>query len=1305
MESRFGSSVSQIQPLHPLMTKKTAHPALENNQSRFRGSLTGTLVRTLLVFTFIPLLLMAGSAYLHARNLLREQAVTQLENLLSNQLLVIDREIKIREGSLEERVAAGDMWEVIETTLQTSPDSPAFQESRSQFVAQIQGNEPFFDHVLLVDNEGSIKVASNPEWENQTIASSKFDIRGTQSLALYGFSPLYDDEFILVTAVEYISSNGSKSGTVLGITEQEGLRQLVQPLNALAPYANTVFILSDKKLIASNPETGEFNLVNSASASQADMIASLEAMMASEQPASIVLDVTTPSGESALAQLQYFPGMRSGVALEIRAQDVYNQINSLAPFTIILVLGALIATGAALALGSRRVIKPIRTLADITRKFADGDWRQRASVKSDDEVGQLASSFNQLADQISEIQQSLEKKVDERARQLRTAAEVAQSITTIPNLDEMLNKTAELLVQQFGYYQASIFMVDRGGKYAEFKAGYGPATKGLSDKKYRLEVGSASIIGWVAAKNQPRITTDVSEDPIHLKNEFLPETRSEASLPISLGNLVLGVLDVQSTSPGEFSADAIVMLQTLASQIAAAIQTGMLIESSHVDFHELERLYRSSHLIAEAKNEAEILRVSGQILRNAPYPIIMFQAKNDMLEVFTSADLTRDGEALYGFPSQIQISADAINDFLPREVSTVLLSDTGIPKPFRDIMNNLDLVGAVFLPIRKREVLTALIMLGTRQRIFTNASIQPYASLADLISISLERADAVEQTEKHLLEVEALASINELTSSAPDIQSFFHALLAKIRQIIGDYNLTVALYDQTSNSISIPFNYENGRVGTITSFPLGEGLTSILIRTRQPLMLVENTEKRAEELGAKIAGKPARSWMGVPMLVQNQPIGALIIQDLNNEGAFDEDDLKFFTTITGQVAGVINNIRLLDESQRKAIQLETAAEIARDISGSLNLDELLSKAVNLIRERFDFYHASIFLLDLPGEFAVIREATGEAGAQMKRAGYKMGVGSKSIVGFVSGRGEQLTVNDTSKDATYYANPLLPDTRSEAAIPLRVGDRILGVLDVQSTKPFAFSEDNLRSLQILADQLAVAVANTELFAETQEHLSQHRLLHHITSTAASGSTLEEALESAVNGLQVTLGGDRVTVLLVDRDKKALQVKASIGYAEDTTSFEVEIGKGITGWVAAHRRPLRVRDVNDDPRYIPLSTNTRSELAIPLVYRSELLGVLNVESEQADAYSDNDEEMLGTLGGSLAAIIANARLLEQIRTQSERERVIYDATSKIRRSTDIQSILMTTASEITRITGARYTKIGLRTGDDQEKKDLS
>jgi sigma-B regulation protein RsbU (phosphoserine phosphatase) len=122
-------------------------------------------------------------------------------------------------------------------------------------------------------------------------------------------------------------------------------------------------------------------------------------------------------------------------------------------------------------------------------------------------------------------------------------------------------------------------------------------------------------------------------------------------------------------------------------------------------------------------------------------------------------------------------------------------------------------------------------------------------------------------------------------------------------------------------------------------------------------------------------------------------------------------------------------------------------------------------------------------------------------------------------------------------------------------------------------------------------------------------------------------------------------------------------------------------------------MRINDVLHDTRYIEGSPNTRSEMAIPLLYRSELLGVLNVESEQVAAYAENDEELLGTLGGSLAAIIANARLLEQIRAQAERERILFEISDKIRRTTDMQTILATTASELTRALGANSAKIKL------------
>jgi GAF domain-containing protein len=625
-----------------------------------------------------------------------------------------------------------------------------------------------------------------------------------------------------------------------------------------------------------------------------------------------------------------------------------------------------------------------------------------------------------------------------------------------------------------------------------------------------------------------------------------------------------------------------------------------------------------------------------------------------------------------------------------------LRNASSLPPPLTNFPRQLGCKAAAYVPILQTGQLRGLVLIGARQeQELDEEVVSAFVRTIWLTTNALDVSGASSEpmNERRILEVRAINTLASHTTNVDDLRSFYRVIHDQVRAVIGNYGFVIALYDKQTNSINIPYLYEDNTFSSIDSFPLGEGLTSILIRTREPLMLVEDTERRAVAMGARIAGKPAMSWLGVPLLARGEAIGAIIVQDLEREFSFDTDDLRFMVSVANQVSGAIYNVVLISESKQSALQFETAAEIARDISSSLDLDELLEKAVELIRSRFAFYHAAIFLKDLPGEFVVIREATGDAGAQLKRAGHKLGIGSKSVVGYVAEHGEPLIVNDTARNATYYANPVLPETRAETGLPLKVGDRIVGVLDVQSKQAYAFSDQNLRTLQILADQLAIAVVNSELFAETQEHLAQHRLLHHITTTAASGTTLDEALQSAVNGVQVTLGGDRVSILLADREKRILMVRAAVGYASNVFELMIPIGSGITGWAAAHRRTLRVNNVLSDTRYIEGSPNTRSEMAIPLLYRSELLGVLNVESEQISAYAENDEELLGTLGGSLAAIIANARLLEQIRTQAERERLLFEISDKIRRTTDMETILTTTVSELTRAVGATSAEIRL------------
>ncbi|GJQ52571.1 MAG: hypothetical protein HKUEN02_14180 [Anaerolineaceae bacterium] len=621
-------------------------------------------------------------------------------------------------------------------------------------------------------------------------------------------------------------------------------------------------------------------------------------------------------------------------------------------------------------------------------------------------------------------------------------------------------------------------------------------------------------------------------------------------------------------------------------------------------------------------------------------------------------------------------------------------------KPLNAYLQRFECESAVFIPAFENGILKGALMLGTRdqQPISNEAIAASRQALQFETIVAAASAPAplqLEESARRAREAKALDILSSNAAAVSDLRAFYSLIHNQIRNVIGNYSFVIALYDENTNSINVPYLYEEGHLSTLEAFPLGEGLTSLLIHTREPLMIVSDTARQVVAMGAKISGKPPRSWLGVPLLARGRAIGALIIQDMDKENSFNEADLHFAAETANQVANAIYTVTLLEESERMTLQFETAAEIARDVSSSLDINELLRKAVELIRARFNFYHASIFLKDSLGQFAIVREATGEAGASLKRSEYQVQVDSKSIVGSVVEKGEALIVNDTSRDPLFVSHPTLPETKAEAALALKVGDRILGALDVHSDQLYAFSQNNLRILQILADQLSVAVANSELFAETQERLAQHRLLHHVTATVASGATLDEALQAAVNGLQVTLSGDRVIILLLNSNTQALEVKAAAGYGEDIYQQVFPLGSGIAGWSALHARPLRIDDVQQDSRYIEGNTEVRSELAIPLLYRGEILGVLNVESEKIAAYTDNDEELLGTLGGSLAAVIANARLLEQVRSQVERERVIFEITDKIRRTTDIQTILATTASELMRALGASGTRIKLGT----------
>ena len=178
-----------------------------------------------------------------------------------------------------------------------------------------------------------------------------------------------------------------------------------------------------------------------------------------------------------------------------------------------------------------------------------------------------------------------------------------------------------------------------------------------------------------------------------------------------------------------------------------------------------------------------------------------------------------------------------------------------------------------------------------------------------------------------------------------------------------------------------------------------------------------------------------------------------------------------------------------DELNMRITRMDAARRIGNEISAESAMDVLLNKAVNIIREEFSFYHAGLFLNDEKNEFAVLRAATGEAGADMLQRGHRLKIGEIGIVGYVTSKGESRITADVNQDPNHFKNPLLPDTASEIAVPLKIGERIIGALDVQSTRRNPFSPVDVEVLQIIADQLATAVDKARLLESFQLSLQE------------------------------------------------------------------------------------------------------------------------------------------------------------------------------------------------------------------------
>jgi GAF domain-containing protein len=215
--------------------------------------------------------------------------------------------------------------------------------------------------------------------------------------------------------------------------------------------------------------------------------------------------------------------------------------------------------------------------------------------------------------------------------------------------------------------------------------------------------------------------------------------------------------------------------------------------------------------------------------------------------------------------------------------------------------------------------------------------------------------------EKRLAVLQTLNTVSQAVSVETDLNVLYQVIHQEVTSIIGKVNFAIATYDAVLDTITVPYMFDGQTTRSVEAFPMGEGLTSILIRTKKSLMLVDDTERKTRELGAKLVGKPAKSWLGVPLLVGGDVFGAILLQDLEQEGRFDEDDQRLLETLAAQVAVAVRNARLLEATYKQATRQQQLYEITSMIRSAPDISGILQTTASELSKALGARHARIEL--------------------------------------------------------------------------------------------------------------------------------------------------------------------------------------------------------------------------------------------------------------------------------------------------------------------------------------------------------
>jgi GAF domain-containing protein len=867
-----------------------------------------------------------------------------------------------------------------------------------------------------------------------------------------------------------------------------------------------------------------------------------------------------------------------------------------------------------------------------------------------------------------------------RAEVFENLDRIARDITSIRDRDELLRQTLEHSLEILDAEFGSISVFDPAEGLLQFKYARGKP----EDKSVALGEG---LIGTAAAEEETVRVADVSKGDRYVTH--VKETRSELDVPMMVGNRLVGVLNAESSRLEAFSEEDVQLAEALAAQAAMAFYKADLIEQHQV-LTNFGRKITSGIRLAEQEILNLIHEQASDLMDTDNMYVALYEpdpGQPDQYDPENPEQSKIHGTVRFplafkeGKPINLETrkAGRGRTEWIIQHREPIFISTEKEAKAWYDQPGHHEYIGEdiwnswLGVPMMVGEKVLGMIATYHPERdyVYSEDDLDILQAMGNQAAIALDNAELHYDVNKRL---DSLVEVARMMTSG--VRQSEKDILDTIRSQAGELmdvkNMYIALYDDMTDTVRFPLAFKDGEPLDVETRKAGKGRTEWIIRHQEPIFI--STEEEAKAWYGKPGREeyirdPLASWLGVPMIVGEKVLGVIATYHPERDYVYSGDDLDILRAMANQSAVALDNVRGFD-------RLETLVEFVEGITSGARMreqqilgeEQILELIYNEISELMDTSNMGIALYDEATDIIrfglVMRE--GKRIDVEEEAGWKPrpGLTGRGKTNEIIRNKSPILLSTQKEEEEWYAEKedrgryLAEPRASYLGVPMMVGDRVLGVIDLYHPKnEFEYDGSDLRILQSLAAQAAIALDNAASYARAETRRRHLEAVRDVTNEIVTELDPQVCMERILDRTMQLLDAHYATIQLVDETANELVIRAQRGVEGkklDPKLYRIEIGAGVTGVAAEEERTVRVGNVGDAPYYLDYVEGTQSEMATPLIEHGKVIGVLNIEDPEENAFDQDDEELFKLLAEQVVIAVQNARRVER---RLEAERVEY------------------------------------------------